>query len=115
MIFWLDPASQPHFPETARALDEPAGLLAAGGSLDVDWLLTAYSLGIFPWFSDGEPILWWSPAPRTVLYPAEFHASRSLRKLERQGRYRILYSIQDEILVVHVVRIAHRKDVYRRG
>ncbi len=90
MIFWLDPALKPHFPETTRALDEPAGLLAAGGSLDVDWLLTAYSHGIFPWFSDGEPILWWSPAPRTVLYPAEFHASRSLRKLERQGRYRIV-------------------------
>jgi leucyl/phenylalanyl-tRNA--protein transferase len=89
MIFWLDPESKPRFPQTARALDEPAGLLAAGGRLSVDWLLAAYSLGIFPWFSEGEPILWWSPAPRTVLYPAEFHASRSLRKLERQGRYRI--------------------------
>ena len=90
MIFWLDPESKPHFPETARALDEPAGLLAAGGSLGVDWLQAAYRRGIFPWFSDGEPILWWSPAPRTVLYPAEFHASRSLRKLERQGRYRVV-------------------------
>jgi len=100
MIFWLDPASKPHFPDTARALDEPAGLLAAGGSLAVDWLVTAYSLGIFPWFSDGEPILWWSPAPRTVLYPAEFHTSRSLRKLERQGRYRVVED-RDFSAVIH--------------
>ena len=62
-------------------------MLAAGGRLSVDWLLLAYSRGIFPWFNNGEPILWWSPAPRTLLYPCEFHTSRSLRKLERQGRY----------------------------
>ena len=87
MLSWLEPSSAPHFPETSRALDEPAGLLAAGGRLSVDWLLLAYSHGIFPWFNNGEPILWWSPAPRTVLYPREFHVSRSLRKLKRQGRY----------------------------
>jgi leucyl/phenylalanyl-tRNA--protein transferase len=89
MIPWLDPALKPHFPATSTALAEPAGLLAAGGQLGVDWLLLAYRNGIFPWFNEGEPILWWSPAPRTVLYPAHFHASRSLRKLERQARYRI--------------------------
>jgi len=89
MIPWLDPALKPHFPATWTALDEPPGLLAAGGQLGVDWLLLAYRNGIFPWFNEGEPILWWSPAPRTVLYPRHFHASRSLRKLERQARYRI--------------------------
>lgn len=89
MIPWLDPDAAPHFPDTRAALDEPTGLLAAGGRLDVDWLLVAYRQGIFPWFSDGEPILWWSPAPRAVLYPANFHRSKSLRKLTRQQRYRI--------------------------
>jgi leucyl/phenylalanyl-tRNA--protein transferase len=89
MISWLDPALKPHFPETSSALEEPAGLLAAGGRLGVDWLLLAYSRGIFPWFNQGEPILWWSPAPRTVLYPAEFHCSRSLGKLLRQQRYQV--------------------------
>jgi leucyl/phenylalanyl-tRNA--protein transferase len=89
MISWLEPESEPHFPNTSSALEEPAGLLAAGGQLNVDWLLLAYRHGIFPWFNDGEPILWWSPAPRTVLYPRDFHLSQSLRKLARQGRYQI--------------------------
>lgn len=89
MIYWLDPDAKPCFPETSQALAEPAGLLAAGGRLSVDWLLLAYRHGIFPWFNEDEPILWWSPAPRTVLYPANFHCSRSLRKLARQARYRI--------------------------
>jgi leucyl/phenylalanyl-tRNA--protein transferase len=89
MITWLDPASKPHFPETSSALEEPAGLLAVGGQLSIDWLLLAYRHGIFPWFNHGEPILWWSPAPRTVLYPRDFHLSKSLRKLARQGRYQL--------------------------
>lgn len=89
MIQWLDPVDNPNFPETSAALDEPAGLLAAGGRLNVDWLLSAYRRGIFPWFNEGEPILWWSPAPRTVLLPREFHVSKSLQKLARQRRYRL--------------------------
>jgi len=89
MIPWLDPDSPPRFPDTATALDEPRGLLAAGGKLTVEWLLVAYHQGIFPWFSDNEPILWWSPVPRTVIYPQNFHSSRSLSKLWRQNRYRI--------------------------
>ena len=89
MIPWLDPASVPTFPATATALDEPAGLLAAGGRLNVDWLLAAYRRGIFPWFNQGEPILWWSPAPRTVLFPDDFHQSKSLRKVVRKQRYRV--------------------------
>ena len=89
MICWLDPASPPGFPDTESVLEEPAGLLAAGGSLSVEWLVLAYRQGIFPWFNEGEPILWWAPAPRTVLYPQNFHASKSLRKLERQQRYEV--------------------------
>jgi leucyl/phenylalanyl-tRNA--protein transferase len=89
MIPWLDPASSPHFPRTSSALTDPPGLLAGGGRLSVDWLLLAYRHGIFPWFSEGEPILWWSPAPRTVLYPREFHTSKSLRKLVGQQRYQV--------------------------
>jgi leucyl/phenylalanyl-tRNA--protein transferase len=89
MIPWLESALKPHFPATSAALADPPGLLAAGGQLGVDWLLLAYRNGIFPWFNEGEPILWWSPAPRTVLYPDNFHTSRSLRKLVRQARYRI--------------------------
>lgn len=89
MISWLEPTAIPHFPKTESALSEPPGLLAAGGRLNVEWLLVAYRQGIFPWFSDNEPILWWSPAPRTVLYPANFYQSRSLQKLVRRQRYRI--------------------------
>lgn len=78
---WLDPGDP--FPEPARAWDarHPApGLLAAGGALDVDSLHRAYSAGIFPWFSEGQPILWWSTDPRMVLVPQEFRLHRSLRK-----------------------------------
>lgn len=89
MIPWLEPTSKPYFPDTSRVLAEPAGLLAAGGKLDVEWLLVAYRQGIFPWFSENEPILWWCPAPRTVLYPGRFYQSKSLQKLARQQRFQI--------------------------
>jgi leucyl/phenylalanyl-tRNA--protein transferase len=89
MISWLEPTANPHFPDTTSALAEPAGLLAAGGLLSVEWLLAAYRQGIFPWFSEHEPILWWSPAPRTVLYPENFYQSRSLQKLARQQRFQL--------------------------
>jgi len=78
---WLDPGEQ--FPDPSRAWgpDQPApGLLAAGGALDVDTLQRAYSKGIFPWFSEGQPILWWSTDPRMVLFTDEFRMHRSLRK-----------------------------------
>ena len=89
MIPWLNPSKLPNFPDTATALDEPRGLLAAGGKLSVNWLLVAYRQGIFPWFSENEPILWWSPAPRNVILPKNFHSSKSLTKLWRQNRYRL--------------------------
>ena len=83
---WLDPVSL-EFPDPSTALTTPNGLLAAGGDLSPARLLCAYHLGIFPWFSDGQPILWWSPDPRMVLLPAELHISRSLAKTLRSGRF----------------------------
>ena len=77
------------FPPTIAALDEPNGLLAAGGDLKPTRLIEAYSRGIFPWYSDGEPILWWSPDPRTVFMLEHFKPSRSLRKLINKDAYRL--------------------------
>jgi leucyl/phenylalanyl-tRNA---protein transferase len=78
---WLPPDddSTP-FPDVEQALIEPNGLLAVGGSLSVTRLLDAYRHGIFPWYSADQPLLWWSPDPRTVLFPTRFKLSRSLRK-----------------------------------
>lgn len=87
MIPWL--AERPVFPPVERALADPPGLLAAGGGLAPEWLLAAYENGIFPWYSAGEPILWWSPDPRLVLYPAEIRISRSLARTLRRRRYEV--------------------------
>ena len=89
MLPWLASGKSPHFPDTYLALEDPNGLLAAGGELSPEWLKKAYSSGIFPWFSEGDPILWWSPTPRCVLYPERFHLSRSMRKTLRKLDYEI--------------------------
>jgi leucyl/phenylalanyl-tRNA---protein transferase len=68
---------------------EPDGLLAVGGDLSSQRLLLAYRLGIFPWYSDDMPILWWSPDPRLVLFPAEMKTSRSLRRTVKKGRFQV--------------------------
>jgi len=88
--YWLDP-SDPHyrFPDVTQALTEPDGLLALGGDLSVARLVQAYQQGIFPWYSEGQPVLWWSPDPRFVLLPEQMHISRSLAKTLRKGRYQI--------------------------
>jgi leucyl/phenylalanyl-tRNA---protein transferase len=77
------------FPPIERALDEPNGLLAAGGDLSPERLLSAYRLGIFPWYSDGQPILWWSPDPRMVLFVDELKVARSLRRAVDKRRFDI--------------------------
>lgn len=85
MIPWLEAADP--FPPVSRALREPNGLLAAGADLSVTRLMEAYRRGIFPWYGAGQPLLWWSPNPRMVLFPPEFRLSRSLRKRLRRRDY----------------------------
>ena len=87
MIPWLGPRSA--FPPVSRALNEPNGLLAAGADLSPERLLDAYRQGIFPWYSNGQPILWWSPDPRMVMFPAEFTPRRSLAKTLRNKVYEV--------------------------
>ncbi|HQZ39347.1 MAG TPA: leucyl/phenylalanyl-tRNA--protein transferase [Vicinamibacterales bacterium] len=87
MIPLLPPGAP--FPPVDRALRHPDGLLAAGGDLSVETLVRAYARGIFPWYSQGDPILWWSPDPRTVLPCAELHVSRSLRRRLARRRFRV--------------------------
>ena len=79
------------FPPLASALKHPNGLLAAGADLSPARLLAAYRRGIFPWYSDGEPILWWSPDPRMVLIPSELKIARSLAKTLRNRRHEIRF------------------------
>tara|TARA_B100000686_G_scaffold334765_1_gene402464 strand:+ start:352 stop:1050 length:699 start_codon:yes stop_codon:yes gene_type:complete len=87
MSFWL--TSHLIFPPLEDALVEPNGLLAAGGDLSPERMIMAYRCGIFPWFNENDPILWWSPDPRMVLFPNEFKISRSLSKTLRKKNYEI--------------------------
>jgi leucyl/phenylalanyl-tRNA--protein transferase len=86
-IPWLGDSAD--FPDVATALEEPNGLVAAGGTLSPKWLLAAYRRGLFPWFNEGDPILWWSPDPRLVLFPHEIRIHRSLRRVLRQHRFEV--------------------------
>ena len=85
MIPWL--RGDAPFPPVSKALKSPNGLLCAGGDLSAQRIVQAYSHGIFPWYSEGDPILWWSPDPRMVLFPDELKVSRSLRKSLARGIY----------------------------
>ena len=80
-------ARQPVFPDPEQS--EPDGLLAVGGDLSTERLLAAYAAGVFPWYGEGLPILWWSPDPRLVLFPGELHLSRSLRRSLRSRRFKV--------------------------
>ena len=84
-VIWLD-AGDPaeSFPSPASALLEPNGLLAAGGDLSETRLLSAYAQGIFPWYEEGQPVLWWSPDPRCLFLPGDFHVARRLQRELRQ-------------------------------
>ena len=77
------------FPPTSQALNSPNGLLAWGGDLHPRRLLAAYRAGIFPWYTEGQPVLWWTPAPRCVLVPGEVYLSRRTRRRYNSGRYRL--------------------------
>lgn len=86
-IPWLE-TDEP-FPAPEQALDSPNGLLAAGGHLDTTRLLAAYRSGIFPWYEEGQPLLWWSPDPRAILKPENIKISRSLRKRLKRSEYEV--------------------------
>ncbi len=88
-VFLLDD-SPINFPPVELARDD--GLLALGGDLSVPRLLTAYRRGIFPWYNKGEPILWWSPNPRLVLFPSELHVPKRLKRIIRQGRFHVTFN-----------------------
>lgn len=128
------------FPGTRRALRAPNGLLAWGGDLHPRRLLNAYRAGIFPWYSEGQPLLWWSPAPRCVLRPAAVHVSRRTRRRYNSGAYRLSYDtafagvisacaeprsgergtwitadIQDAFLRLHHMGHAHSIEVWREN
>lgn len=88
--FWLDPNDKTEsFPDVSLALREPNGLLAVGGALTSRRLLNAYMQGIFPWYNQGQPVLWWCPDPRAVLFPSDARVSRSMRKEIRKGAFKV--------------------------
>ena len=103
-VAWLDQTLR--FPPLEEAL--PEGLLAVGGDLTVERLLLAYRNGIFPWYSPGEPILWWSPDPRLVLLPESLHVPRSLRRTLNRGRFRFSLD-RDFIRVIHACAAERRQ------
>jgi len=128
------------FPATSSALRDPDGLLAIGGDLTTARLRKAYARGIFPWYSDGQPILWWSPDPRTILLPRELHISRSLAKTVRQGAFEISWDrafpavisacaeprgelagtwitdpMRDAYIALHEVGVAHSMECWAAG
>ncbi len=139
MLTWLK-RDDLSFPPLETALREPNGLLAAGGDLRPERLLAAYRHGCFPWYQEGQPLLWWSPDPRTVLFPDELHVSRSLRKRMRHGDYRVTFDkafaeviqgcagprsyadgtwittpMQDAYVRLHEMGVAHSVEVWQQG
>ncbi|MFV2058102.1 MAG: leucyl/phenylalanyl-tRNA--protein transferase [Thiohalomonadales bacterium] len=92
--FWIianDPDT--HFPDSELALKEPDGLLAVGGDLSPERLESAYKSGIFPWYNHDQPILWWSPNPRAVLFPDKLHLSKSLQKVLNKKKFELSFDV----------------------
>jgi leucyl/phenylalanyl-tRNA--protein transferase len=139
--FWIDPNdSRAKFPDVSLALREPNGLLAVGGDLTPRRLITAYMQGIFPWYSQGQPILWWSPDPRAVLFPHRIKVTRSMRKVFRNGGFEVTFDrafrdvlaacaqpransqgtwitaeIADAYLHLHRLGLAHSVEAWKNG
>lgn len=105
---WLDPGKC-IFPDANLALPEPNGLLALGGSLAPEVLLSAYMQGVFPWYSNDQPILWWSPDPRAVLFPCQIKVSRSLQKTLKNGGYTVTFD-QDFNAVIQACAAPRKQD-----
>ena len=102
--FLLDPQDIV-FPSANLALNDPDGLLAVGGNLQSETLYQAYQQGIFPWYNEGEPILWWSPDPRSVLFPNKLRISKSLAKLLKKGLFRLSYDTAFEEVILACSRV----------
>ncbi|MEZ5524344.1 MAG: leucyl/phenylalanyl-tRNA--protein transferase [Pseudomonadales bacterium] len=103
-IFWLEDNNL-KFPAVDEALTDPDGLLAVGGDLSSARLLEAYRSGIFPWYEEGQPILWWSPNPRCVLFPDKFHVSRSFKKKLRKHAFRVTSDQAFSAVVEHCAKL----------
>ena len=106
---WLE-EKEINFPPVEMALDEPNGLLAAGGQLSPEWLLCAYRQGIFPWFEAGQPILWWSPNPRLVLTPKTLKISKSLKKLLKKHNYQFSFDTSFTAVIDHCAESRRQGD-----
>ena len=92
MLTLLDPdQSDQAFPHVSKALTEPDGLLAVGGCLSTQRIMSAYTQGIFPWYSNADPILWWSPDPRLIIFPEKLHISKSLQKTLRKQTFQVTF------------------------
>lgn len=99
-ILWLEKGdSSTAFPSAFGTYEDPNGLLAAGGDLSVERLMLAYRSGIFPWFEEDQPILWWSPDPRAVLFPDQLKISRSLKKTIRRQQYTLSFNQDFEAVI----------------
>ncbi|HEC20319.1 MAG TPA: leucyl/phenylalanyl-tRNA--protein transferase [Gammaproteobacteria bacterium] len=98
--YWIDPrGNRFEFPDVSLALEEPDGLLAIGGDLKPQRLLSAYRQGIFPWYNEGQPILWWAPNPRAVLFPSKLKISRSLAKTLRNKAFKVTLDQAFEMVI----------------
>lgn len=110
-MVWLAPGGDPEaFPPLEGFLDDPPGLVAAGGDLRPERLVAAYRRGIFPWYSPGQPILWWCPDPREVLLPQEFRRSRSLEKRERNAGFEVRSDTAFEAVMQACAAPRHAQD-----
>jgi len=98
--YLLDISNKTNFPDVELALQEPDGLLAVGGDLSIERLVSAYQQGIFPWYSEDQPILWWSPDPRMVLKPNEVKISRSLAKTIRKKKFQVSFDQDFENVIL---------------
>lgn len=99
-IPWLED-NDDRFPDVELALTDPDGLLAVGGELSTARLINAYRSGIFPWYEEDQPVLWWSPNPRCVLYPDQIHISRSLKKTLRKTQFKVTFDTAFSDVIAH--------------
>ena len=103
---------EPQFPAPNTALDDPDGLLAVGGNLQPDTLLSAYYLGIFPWYNEDDPLLWWSPSIRCVIDPQKLHISKSLQKQRRKKAHRVTFNQSFSQVIEACAQRDHKTDTW---